>query len=159
MLQQAHQLADLQGFYAAFGLQVARASRERADHVACQMEFLEVLCLKEAWALEQSDAAMAEVTTLAMRRFLSDHLARFGAAFARSLAEAAGQGFYARLGELFETVLDTVSRSRGVPVGSPTLEVRAWDPDDAPMACGSTGLGPAESDLVPLGSSVGGTVS
>jgi TorA maturation chaperone TorD len=152
MLQQAHQLADLQGFYAAFGLQVARASRERADHIACQMEFLEVLLVKEAWALEQGDAEMAEVTGLAIRRFLIDHLARFGAAFARSLAEAAGQGFYARLGELFETVLETVSGSRGVQVGSPTLELRAWDPDDAPMACGSVGLPAPESDLVALGS-------
>ena len=155
MLQQAHQLADLQGFYAAFGLQVAAPARERADHVACQMEFLEVLCLKEAWALEQGDAEMAEVTGRAARRFLADHLARFGRAFARSLAQAAEQAFYASLGELCDAVLENVSHARGVPVGPATLELRAWDPDDAPMACGSPESAAAESDLVPLGSREG----
>jgi TorA maturation chaperone TorD len=151
LLQQSHQLADIEGGYAAFGVRVASSSHERADHVACEIEFLELMSLKEAWALDAGDTEMAEITARALRRFLGDHLGRFGHAFARSLRAAAGEGFYARLGDLCAEVLAAICTHREVALGSPGLELRPWEDDGAPMACGSVEDGGGESELVPLG--------
>ncbi len=88
LLQQAQELADLAGFYRAFGLRPSRLRHERPDHVACELEFLEFLSVKEALALERRDGESGEITRQAVRRLLREHLGRFGRAFARALAEA-----------------------------------------------------------------------
>jgi TorA maturation chaperone TorD len=41
-VRQAHELSDIAGFYRAFGLEQKSAS-ERCDHIACELEFLELL--------------------------------------------------------------------------------------------------------------------
>lgn len=64
-------LADVAGFYRAFGLAV---SGDRPDHVVAQLEFLAVALLVEAEALEQNDNDRAEVAARATRSFLRDHI-------------------------------------------------------------------------------------
>ncbi len=53
LFQQPHRLADLAGFYAAFGMRVDPAEHERVDHVRCQLEFLAFLARKEAHEIER----------------------------------------------------------------------------------------------------------
>lgn len=144
-LQQAQELADLAGFYLAFGLRLAPGAAERPDHVACQMEFLRFLFLKEAHARGRGDAEMLEVTRQAQRAFLRRHLGRFGCAFAASLEEADPDGFYGHLGRALEVFLRSACARLAAPVGPHLLELRPADFDDAPMACGSG------SELVQLG--------
>ncbi len=137
--QQAHELADLSGFYAAFGLALGKGSgrRERPDHVVCELEFLEFLSVKEALALGQGDAEALEVTREAIRKFLREHLARFGRAFARDLRRADPAGFYGRLGGLLEAFLSVECERLGVPLGPAAMELRPEEPDDVPAACGT----------------------
>ncbi len=137
LLQQAHELADLAGFYEAFGLKTAAARRERPDHVACELEFLEFLSRKEAYALDSGDAEMLEVTRLAIGKFLRDHLGRFSRAFAASLRTADADGFYGRLAGLFEEFLAGECERFGVRPGPAMLELRSAREVDVPMACGS----------------------
>ncbi|HEX5950542.1 MAG TPA: molecular chaperone TorD family protein, partial [Actinomycetota bacterium] len=59
--RQAADLADLGGFYRAFGLE---ESGERVDHASVELEFLHVLAYKRAWALEHRQAEHAEVCRL-----------------------------------------------------------------------------------------------
>ncbi len=147
LLQQAQELADLAGFYAAFGFRAREARHERPDHVACEFEFLELLARKECWALDNDDDEMADVTRTAARRFLRDHLARFGRAFARALQDAAPGEFYGALGALCEAVLHADCRRLEVPLGPEVLELRSTAPDGVPMACGDD----EPEELVQLG--------
>ena len=140
LFQQAHELADISGFYLAFGLEPAHDLGERMDHVSCEFEFLEFLSLKEAYAVEQRDDEMFEVTRGAMRSFLRDHIGRFGWAFGFSLQKEDRDGFHGALGTVCVAFLDSECRRFGVPVGPKLLQLRSGEDDKVPMACGSTGL-------------------
>jgi DMSO reductase family type II enzyme chaperone len=98
LFQQPQELGDLAGFYSAFGLKLN--TFERVDHIGCECEFLAFLTRKEAYALEQHDAAMQEETRRAQRLFLKDHLGRFVPAFAKILRRENPHGFFGRLGDL-----------------------------------------------------------
>lgn len=143
-LQQAQELADLAGFYAAFGLRLDPGTHERVDHVGCELQFLEFLSRKESWALERGDEEMVRITRRAVRRFLAEHLGRFGRAFACALQAAGERGFYSRLGALLETFLLVECRRCGVAIGPEVLELREPQEDPAPMACGG-------DDMVQIG--------
>lgn len=64
-------LADIQGFYHAFGL--VAESGERADHVSVEAEFLAFLLLKQAGAAESGQSDHEEVCGEAIRDFQNDH--------------------------------------------------------------------------------------
>lgn len=82
---QTQELGDISGFYRAFGLAGA-AGGERPDHVGCEIEFLAVVSLKEAYALARGEETKAEVCRVAAAAFLRDHLGRWTPALA-GLAE------------------------------------------------------------------------
>jgi TorA maturation chaperone TorD len=135
---QPQQLADIAGYYLAFGLQSGSASDVRADHVACECEFMDFMNRKEALFLElrPDETETLEVTREASRRFLRDHLARFGRAFASQLALADHDGFYGTMAVTLGQLLEHECRRLAVAAGPLDLPVRPEAPDDAPMACG-----------------------
>lgn len=137
LFQQSHQLADLEGFYTAFGLALAEDEHERADHISCELEFMEFLSCKEAYALEAGDDLMLEGTRRGTRLFLQEHLGRFGRAFGLSLQEAAPHGFHAGLGRLLHDFLLLDSRRHGIETGPAGLQLRDPTEADVPMQCGS----------------------
>lgn len=134
---QPQEMADIAGFLRAFGLVLERAQHQRVDHIACECEFLSFLCRKEAYALEQGDEDMLEQTCRAQRLFLRDHLGRFGPAVGHKLARE-GEGFYGALGKVCAAFLEGECRRLGLPVGPAHLELRPPEPDEVPMACGSS---------------------
>jgi TorA maturation chaperone TorD len=147
--QQPQQLADISGYYLAFGLTPPSASEVRQDHVACECEFMEFLNLKEARFIEACEgtaetAETLEVTRQAERTFLRNHLGYFGRAFASRLAAEDTGSYYAAWGALFLRFLDRECARAGVEGGPAELAVRAELSDDAPMACGSA------SDLIQI---------
>lgn len=92
---QAQQLADISGFYKAFGFAPADGIAERVDHIGLQCEFLYLLGASgpEATSLP-GGATSARID--ARRKFLQDHLGRYTAAFAQR-AEATASGFFVAL--------------------------------------------------------------
>jgi len=100
VFMRAQQLADIAGFYRAFGLRVAADFRERPDHIATELEFMQVLALKEARALARRERAHAGICRRAQARFLREHLGRWLAPYAAKLTAQDGEGFYARLAGL-----------------------------------------------------------
>jgi putative dimethyl sulfoxide reductase chaperone len=137
---QPQQLADISGYYRAFGLQCGGAE-VRVDHIACECEFMDFLSRKEA--LLSSDAACGdageslETTRQAGRTFLRDHLGRFGCAFGTRLAAEDAGGYYGVLGEVLLAFLRVEAARAGVRSGPTDLPLRAAEPDETPMACGS----------------------
>jgi TorA maturation chaperone TorD len=133
---QPQEMADIAGFFRAFGLELSRREHQRVDHLACECEFLAFLCRKEAYALETGDEDMLAQTCKAQRLFLKDHLGRFGPAVGHRLARE-DQGFYGTLGRICALFLGRECRRLGVPAGPAHLELRSAESDNVPMACGS----------------------
>jgi len=136
---QPQQLADISGYYLAFGLRAATAADVRADHVACECEFMDFTNRKEALflATRADDAETLEVTRDASRMFLRDHLGRFGRAFATRVMVEDPQGFFGLLGTTLFELLDAECRRLGIATGPVDLAVRPEVPDETPMACGT----------------------
>ncbi len=141
---QPQELSDIAGFMRAFGLVLGKGSHERIDHISCECEFLCFLCRKEAHALGCNDDDMLEETRKAQRRFLGDHLGRFGRALGRRLARADGDGFFGALGTLCAAFVEAEGRRLDVPVGPEHLQLRPDSPDAVPMACASCPDAPPE---------------
>lgn len=97
---QASELADLAGFYEAFGLRMTDGAAERVDHAGVECEFMSVLAARQAYALECSSDEALKVLREAQQRFLTDHLGRWFPAFATRLQESNPDGFYGLLGKL-----------------------------------------------------------
>ena len=128
----AMQLADIAGFYAAFGMAAAGAQPDVEDHVGAELEFMAALALKEGWALAGGDAGAARIARDAQRAFLDDHLARWGDAFAARVLEAAPPGLYADAARALSAWLRAECACLAVvprPLGGPT----AADPE--PFTC------------------------
>lgn len=142
IIQQTAELADLAGFYNAFGMSICDSAFERADHVAVECEFLSVLCVKEAWGQQQGDSELTETCVDAQRLFLRDHLARWMPAFSHRVMKADPEGLYGRLGALAETFLMAECRRFDIEAGPQWLELRPIDPArDAAIDCDTAECG------------------
>lgn len=141
-VRQPHELADLTGFYGAFGLRIAPGAAERPDHVRCECEFVMSLARREAIASERNDDASRDQIRRATRLFLRDHLGRFAPALGERLREADPDGFYGALGALLSAFAMDECQRFEVDVGSAVLPLRDPTEDAVPMACGSCDLGP-----------------
>lgn len=141
VFQKAHTLADIAGFYRAFGLETARGLHERVDHVSVELEFMHFLCLKEAYAEEQGHAAeRIALCGQAQAKFLSEHLARWAIAFSRRLQARSGGGFYGCLGELLEAFLVAELAARGIEatrVARPDGLALVEEAPDPCLSCGA----------------------
>ena len=88
------ELADIAGFYHAFGVELNEQA-ERADCISAELEFMQLVSAKQAIALEalrhaNAEAAeQVEICRDAARAFLKDHLTRWLGKFVLVL-EAAG---------------------------------------------------------------------
>lgn len=83
-------LADLERRYARAGFAVDPAAAVGPDHVAVELEFLGVLCGREAEAWTARDPGAARAMLREEREFLETHPARWLPAFARQLAPRGG---------------------------------------------------------------------
>jgi TorA maturation chaperone TorD len=106
LLGRAPQLADIGGFYRAFGIDPG-AGRESLpeDHLAMELEFLSVLYLKEANALNVGPAEALEVTQDAIRKFLEQHVGTWIDAWFGQLRDCDPELFYVGLGMALQQFL------------------------------------------------------
>jgi len=108
LFQETNELSDIAGFYRAFGLEPAE--QERLDHISVELEFMQFLAYKEAYALLHHGEAKARLCRRAQRAFMRDHLGRWGLLFAQRLREKAGEGYFASVAALAEEFLLTERR-------------------------------------------------
>lgn len=81
-LSKGNDLADVEGFYQAFGLTRLEGGEAMADHLGVELEFYGTLLAKLAAAHERSDAEGVLVIEDAGQKFLTEHLGRFASAVA-----------------------------------------------------------------------------
>jgi TorA maturation chaperone TorD len=111
------QLADVAGFYAAFGLTPAGGEPDVEDHIVAELEFMSVLALKEAWALAEAERDGLLVTRRAQAAFLADHLGRWTSAFADELGAATPLPYYGAAATLLGAWVERECKRLGVEPG------------------------------------------
>lgn len=99
--QRAQQLADIAGFYRAFGIE---PGTERPDHISLELEFMALLIDLDTRATTDHQF---EVSHAAQTKFVRDHLSWWLPVFARLLLKESPQGFFAAVGELLCAFLPT----------------------------------------------------
>jgi nitrate reductase assembly molybdenum cofactor insertion protein NarJ len=87
-LAKGNDLADVEGFYLAFGLTRLDCGEAMADHLGAELEFYGTLLAKLAAAHERADEEGVHVMEGARHKFLEEHLGRFASAVALQPAVA-----------------------------------------------------------------------
>lgn len=137
--RQARQLADVAGFYRAFGAETHGPAGERPDHAGAELEFLAFAAVRriEAEADGRPDDAVA--CHEAERLFLQEHAGRWLPVFFEALVAAAPDAFHSALGRLGEAAIEAAlesldvttdrvaARARRTPVEADELTCAAGD--------------------------------
>ena len=91
----SQQLADIAGFYRAFGLEQSRDEPERQDHIAVELEFMAHLIERQRSAASTPELQeKAALCREAQRKFFEAHLAWWAPAFAELMARGTPDGLY-----------------------------------------------------------------
>lgn len=142
--RQSQEMADIAGFYRAFGFHLGGAVRERPDHIAVELEFMHGLTLKEAYALETGAADHAEICVEGQQKFLRDHLGRWVGLFAQSVAHNAPDPVYVSLAQFASAFVGVDADRLGIelePVSLNAVRHTPFDPDFSCATCEVAGLG------------------
>lgn len=102
--QQARQMSDVAGFYAAFGAEPSGPAADRPDQVGCELEFLAFLIATRVENEAEGRDEDAAVCADAEDAFLRDHLGRWLGPFCLELEKATLDPAFvalARLGQRF----------------------------------------------------------
>ena len=130
--RQARQMADVAGFYRAFGAELAGPERDRPDGAGAELEFLAFLAARRLAADEEGARVCAE----AEDEFLRDHAGRWLGELCRRVEAETSSPFYAAIARL------------GGRFVAEELERRRWSVEADGFACGPDnppgfpGLGP-----------------
>ncbi len=93
------QTLQVREWYARFGLQIERLNREPDDHIGLELNFVAHLAARALEAVEE-DAQAFEELLQAQRDFLSEHLLRWGPAWAKLVKQYAETDFYRGIANL-----------------------------------------------------------
>lgn len=133
----SQRMADVAGFYQAFGLQVSTRAGERLDHITVEAEFLYLLLAKEAAALQGDNQEGAEVCRDARRKFFQEHVGWWLPAFSRVLSRVAPPGYYRQLAALTAGLSGLERVSLGLPPFKPRIVPKPseTEPEATCFAC------------------------
>jgi TorA maturation chaperone TorD len=157
--QRAAQLADLGGFYQAFGLEIAGCESDRPDFVSVECEFMSALCVKEAHGRSTKHHDLIACCTDAQRAFFKDHLSRWMPALASRVIDAAQHPFYDALACFARELITLEGAHLRLAVGPQWVELRPADPEgETSISClDASNCGPeAGAELTPLNIDVRG---
>ena len=136
------ELADLNGFYIAFGLELGKDSNnERPDHVSIELEFMAMLLIKEAYARNEGWDEKANLCLEARKKFLKDHIGRWGPTFCTMVKHKTEIEFYKVLAGLTFDLINKDLRDLNVkpgfiePFEKVTQHITANSPDNDPNDC------------------------
>lgn len=136
--RQSQEMADIAGFYRAFGFDLGGEVRERPDHIAVELEFMHTLALKEAYALENGTPEQVKICRAAQADFLQDHLGRWSGLFAQAVAHNAPDALFNPLARFMADFIRADADRLGVMLPTPKWEQvqhTPYDPDFSCAAC------------------------
>ncbi len=138
--RQTRQMADVAGFYRAFGADADGPAVERADHAGTELEFLAYLGLRRIAAEEAGRHDEAERCAEIEASFLTDHAGRWLPVFFAALADRAPSAFHHLLGRIGTQVVATEVDARGLDVEQVPADRRPLTAVEADeIECGAAG--------------------
>lgn len=97
-VQRSRSLADIMGFYRAFGLE---PDTDRPDSLSCELEFMHYLILKGIHAANSGDGAdakeKADICLDAQRKFFTEHLHPAAEKIAEAIMSKSSNDFYVNI--------------------------------------------------------------
>ena len=106
LLGKPAQIADISGFYRAFGLQpVSGPDATPEDHLVTELEFMSILYLKEAYARTAGLEEQLSITRDALNKFLEEHLATWTDYWIEQVQCENPPAFYRTLATLLQSLL------------------------------------------------------
>ncbi|MCH8229199.1 MAG: molecular chaperone TorD family protein [Chloroflexi bacterium] len=107
-------LADVAGFYHAFGFEVTAGVGERPDFIGTELDFVNLLLLKQAYALELGWPEKAEISARALNSFLESHFVKWVPKLCIALGELATTGgIYAAAADALAALVASENRRLG----------------------------------------------
>lgn len=107
-------LADIAGYYRAFGVALHDDLHERVDHMGVEADFLAFLAMKEAYALCEDGPHEVAIVRAAAARFAREIVAPAARSFAERLARAEG-GLFAAAAALLCALVDDARAPGDIP--------------------------------------------
>jgi TorA maturation chaperone TorD len=137
-LRQGRQMADVAGFYRAFGAESHGPAAERPDHLGCELEFVALLELTRLTRAEAGDEDGAELLDEIAAAFLRDHAGRWLPTFFADVRGSASAGSpFAALAALGgRLVAEELERRELTPAPLPRRRTRAGVEHDS-FECGT----------------------
>ncbi len=124
-------LADITGFYNAFGFKLSEKATEKADHLTGELEFVAMLLVMLA---QTQDEEALRTTHHALNSFSFDHIGEWLPMFCERLTEATSLSFYQHLAKLLQGVWNEVVAINSLPI--PEEEMMELPEDDGtPYEC------------------------
>lgn len=99
----AKEMADISGFYKAFGLELTE--NQRVDNISICFEFLSFLLLKEIHASSNNNDKI-DIVKNAFKSFLNDHIVKFTEKFVKKLNDNSDCLFYDNLSSLLDKFIN-----------------------------------------------------
>lgn len=122
LLGKPAQIADISGFYRAFGLQPAASpDATPEDHLVTELEFMSILYLKEAYAHSTGLDEQLSITRDALHKFMEEHVATWIDYWAEEVQGENPPALYRTL----VTLLQCLLRSECARLGLKPLSIRA----------------------------------
>jgi len=109
--RRAMEMADLLGFYTAFGVQPREGIEP--DHLSAELEFLSFLYQKAYHLKNSGDEEGSQITSSAITEFLRNHTGRWYELFCETLLQTDVNEFYIELGRFLKVFLDHETRNLG----------------------------------------------
>lgn len=140
--QRSNSLADVAGFYHAFGMSVSRQRPERPDHIVLELEYMALLLTLERRSIEESvqpRVDRAAVCREAQARFLGEHLAWWTPAFGKLLNRQAPDGFYGAAGRMLAAFIPMERELFQISSPTPPVATTGIERPEACDGCGMAG--------------------
>ena len=124
-------LADIAGFYNAFGFKLSEEATEKADHLTAELEFVALLLVMLA---QTQDEEALRTTHHALSSFSFDHLGEWLPTFCERLTESTSLLIYQHLAKLLQSAWTEVVAINSLPI--PEGEIMELPEDDGtPYEC------------------------
>jgi TorA maturation chaperone TorD len=127
-------LADIAGFYKAFGFQLAANTSEKVDHLICELEFVVLLLVMLAKAREQNLTEGYSVTYDALAAFCHDHLGEWLELFCQQLTQMTVLPVYQQIAKLIQSAWSGVLTVNQLPIAEGSLPAVAIE-EGTPYEC------------------------
>ena len=123
----SQKLADIAGFYRAFGLDRRAEARERIDFLSFEAEFMEIVIARQLYAAEEGlGAERVHVCLQSQRRFFIEHLGWWLPAFGVQLEDRTRSDYYRGLADFVRAFTAAERAALEIP---PFTELASPHPD------------------------------